>query len=220
MPLALLPGLLGPGRAARWRRSVLRRVLAAACLAGAVLAVLHVVRPPPPPTVPVLVAAREVAAGSVLRANDVTSIRVPVAARQPGALTDVGAVTGRRVAAALAAGEAVTATRLVPRGVTEGLPSGRVALHVALADPGSAGLLTPGGVVAVHPGPGGPVLARDAVVLSVDPPPDEVGLGAGPAPPTAPGAVLSLTPGAADRVLTGHGGTDGLVTVTLLATGG
>ncbi|QKE82536.1 SAF domain-containing protein [Arthrobacter sp. NEB 688] len=219
MPVTLLPGLLGPGRAARWRRSVLRRVLAAACLAGAVLAALHVVRPPPPPTTSVLVATRDVPAGSVLVAGDVTSAPVPVAAQQPGALTAVDTVAGRRTAGALAAGEAVTRTRLVPRSVTEGLPAGRVALHVVLADPGAAGLLVPGGVVAVHPGPGGPVLARDAVVLSLDPAPPPTAFGAEPSAPT-PGAVLSLTPEAADRVLVGHGGTDGLVTVTLLATPG
>jgi pilus assembly protein CpaB len=212
------PGLTGRGRRARWRRSVLRRVLAGGCLVGAVATGLQVLRPPAPPTVEVLVAAGPVAAGAVLGPADLEVARVPVAARQPGALSDVGVAVGRRSASALAAGEALTATRLVPRTRAEGLAPGSVALHVGLADAAAADVLAPGLEVSVFPGPGGPVLARDASVLSVDPAVvDGTGLGGG-GPPR--GVLLELPAGSAERVLAGHGGTDGTVTVSVVARGG
>ncbi|QIM21755.1 hypothetical protein G7075_12505 [Phycicoccus sp. HDW14] len=213
------PGLTGRGRRARWRRSVLRRVLAAGCLAGAATTGLHVLRPPPAPTVDVVVAAVPVEAGAVLRPGDVEVVRVVLAARQPGALADAAAAVGRRSASALAAGEALTTTRLVPRTRIEGLAAGAVALHVGLADAAAADVLAPGLEVSVFPGPGGPVLARDATVLAVDPPPAAgvTGLGGG-GPPR--GVLLELPAGSAERVLAGHGGTDGSVTVTVVARGG
>jgi hypothetical protein len=158
-----------------------------------------------------------VAAGTVLAPDDVRPVRVPVTASQPGALTDVAAAVGRRSASALAAGEAVTATRLVPRTRAEGLGPGAVALHVGLADAAAADVLAPGMEVSVFPAPGGQVLARDASVLSVDPVvPDASGLGGG-GPPR--GVLLELPAGSAERVLAGHGGTDGAVTVTVVARG-
>lgn len=197
---------------------MLRRVLAGGCLVGAAATGLQVLRPPAPPTVEVLVATAPVAAGAVLGAADVEVARVPVAARQPGALTDVAAAVGRRSASSLAAGEALTATRLVPRTRVEGLEPGSVALHVALADPAAADVLAPGLDVSVFPGPGGPVLARDASVLSVDPmAADGGGLGGGG---PRRGVLLALPSGSAERVLAGHGGTDGSVTVTVVARAG
>ncbi|MGG5261082.1 SAF domain-containing protein [Phycicoccus avicenniae] len=212
------PGVTGRGRRARWRRSVLRRVVAALCLAGAAVAGLQVVRPPPPPTAEVLVASGPVPAGAVLTAADVEVVRVPVVARQPGALDAVGSAVGRRSASSLAAGEAVTRTRLVPRTAAEGLAAGSVALHVGLADPAAADVLAPGQQVAVFPAPGGPVLARDATVLAVDPPGGASVVDIGGGPPR--GVLLALPSGSAERVLAGHGGTDGGVSVTVVARGG
>lgn len=213
------PGITGRGRRARWRRSVLRRVLAALCLAGATASVLQVVRPPPPPTVAVLVAATPVAGGAVLGPSDVELVRVPVSARQPGALSAVAAAVGRRSGSALAPGEALTVTRLVPRSAAEGLARGTVALHVGLADPAAGDVLAPGQEVAVFPAPGGPVLARDATVLSVDaaPPTGVVDIGGSA---RGRGVLLGLPAASAERVLAGHGGTDGTVTVTVVARGG
>jgi hypothetical protein len=212
------PGLTGRGRRARWRRSVVRRVLAGGCLVAAAATGLQVLRPPAPPTVEVLVAASPLAAGTVLGPADVEVVRVPVVGRQPGALSDVAAAVGRRSASALADGEALTTTRLVPRTPAEGLAPGSVALHVGLADALAADVLAPGMEVSVFPGPGGTVLARDASVLSVDPlVTDTSGLG-GVGPPR--GVLLELPAGSAERVLAGHGGTDGTVTVTVVARGG
>ncbi|GGL34584.1 SAF domain-containing protein [Phycicoccus endophyticus] len=215
-----VPGLTGPGRRARWRRVVARRLLAAACLGGAVLAGLHTLRPPEPPMVEVVVAARAVPAGSVLTAGDLAVRSVPSTARQPAALARPRPALGRRLDAALAPGEALTRARLVPRTPAEGLPAGHVALHVTLADPAAAEVLAPGQPVAVYPATGGAALARDGVVLAVDPPADEVALALTGGGSAARGVVLELPDGSAERVLAGHGGLDGSVSVSVTARGG
>ncbi|PKW27504.1 SAF domain-containing protein [Phycicoccus duodecadis] len=210
VPLARpFPGLTGRGRRARWRRGVLRRVLAALCAAGAVALGVRELRPPPPPSVGVVVAARSVPAGAVLSPADLALVPVALDARQPGAVLDPASAVGRRLAAPLAAGEAVTLTRLVPRRAGEGLPPGAVALHVLLADPAAADLLSAGRRVAVYNTAGGVALAHDATVLSVDPAAASRGsvlsdTSAGPR-----GVVLALESAGADRVLAGHGGLDG-----------
>jgi pilus assembly protein CpaB len=191
-----------------------------ALLAGAAVGlVVTELRPPPPPTTPVLLAARPVAAGEVLAAADVRVVPVSSGAIQPGALTSVPDAVGRRVGAGLAAGEALTATRLVPRSPVDGLPPGRVALHVVAADPASVDLLAPGDAARVYPAAGGAPLAVAARVLATDPP------GTSPDPLTtsaaaARGLVLSLTATEADAVLGGHGAVDGPVTVSVVAAPG
>lgn len=212
-----LPGITGPGRRARWRRSVLRRSVAAVCAAAAAVVAVGLLRPAPPPTTDVLVTARAVPAGAVLTAADVVLRPVPRAARQPGALTRRWEAVGRRSGSPLAAGEALTATRLVPRSAADGLPAGTVALHVLLADPAAADLLVPGSAVVVYPAVGGSVLVRDATVLAVDPPPEADGAFAGP--PGARGVVLALPAGAGERILAGHGGLDGPPVVNVAASG-
>ena len=215
MPTLPFPALSGPGRRARWRRAVLRRVLAAGCLAGALWLVVLEVRPPPPPTVVVVAAARAVEAGTVLTAAQLTTTTVPVGAAQPGALTAVEEAVGRRTAAALAAGETLTRTRLAPRSPADGLPAGRVALHVVLADPRAADVVTAGQDVVVFPAVGGPPLAREAVVLATDPPAREAVAGLGADAPR--GVVLALSADDAERVIAGHGGLEGPVVVNLVA---
>lgn len=210
-----LLSVAGPGRRARWRRRVLRRVLSALLAAAAVALVVTELRPPAPPTVTVLVATRAVPAGSVLAPPDLRAAPVPADVIQPGALTIVSDAVGRRIGSALASGETVTAARLVPRGAADGLPRGRVAVHVVAADPAAVDLLVPGVGARVYPASGGAPLAVAAQVLATDPPgdgPDALG----PAP-SSRGVVLSLTAAEADAVLGGHGSVDGPVTVTVVA---
>lgn len=197
---------------------MLRRVLAAACLTGAVWLVVLEVRPPPPATVTVVSAAVPVEAGSVLTGSDLTTTSVPAGAQQPGAVTAVDDAVGRTTAASLAPGETLTVTRLVPRSPAEGLPPGRVALRVVLADPLAADVVRVGQEVLVFPATGGSALARGARVLAADPPPREAlpGLGA----EGARGVVLALPPDDAERVLAGHGGVDGPVVVNVVASTG
>lgn len=202
-PTRPLPGLTGPGRRARWRREVLRRVVAAGCAATAVLLVVQVLRPPPPVTVAEVVAAHDLPAGTVLAAGHLTVRHVPVAAPASVRVVDPAAVVGRRTGTALVTGESVTTTRLVPRSAADGLPTGHVAVHVLLADPGSVDLLVPTARVVVYPAEGGSPLAEDASVLALDPPPDTDPLtGVSTA---ERGVVLGMSGPSARAVLSGHG---------------
>ena len=214
-PSRPLPGLTGPGRRARWRRVVLRRVVSALLAATAVVLVVLQLRPPPEPLTPVVVASRDVPAGAVLTATDLRLERVAQGAAQPGALVAAADAVGRRVGAGLARGEHLTASRLVPRGAFDGLPAGRVALHVVSADPAAVDLLAPGLSARVYPVAGGPALALAATVLATDPPGDGGPAGLTEAPRR--GVVLSLSAAEADAVLAGHGSLEGPVTVTVVA---
>lgn len=192
--------------------------MSAGLAACAVVLATSAARPASVPTVTVLVAAREVSAGAVLADADVRPARVPGDAAQPGAITSLPDALGRRVAAGLVTGEALTASRLVPRAAVDGLPRGRVALHVVAADPASVDLLPVGSIARVYPVAGGPPLAVGARVLAVDPVVASGGaLLPGESPPR--GVVLSLTVAEADSVLRGHGALDGPVTVTLVGSG-
>jgi pilus assembly protein CpaB len=156
------------------RALTVRRVLAAALVLSAVLLAL---RPDPgaggPPTVPLLVAARDLAPGTALVAADVRVVRAPETLRPAGALDSAETVAGRMLAGPAGVGEPITAIRLVSaenaRLVT-GTPDA-VAVPVRLADPAVADLLGPGvrvDVVSVdaHGGPG-TVLASDVIVITV-----------------------------------------------------
>ena len=217
-PSRPLPGLTGPGRRARWRRRVLRRLVSAVLAATAVLLVVLELRPPAEPVTAALVAARDVPAGAVLAEADLRVDHVPRNAVQPGALTGLPDAVGRRVGAALARGESVTASRLVPRGALDGLPAGRVALHVVSADAAAVDLLAPGLPARVYPAAGGPALAVGATVLAADPPRTSSSASLTDAPPR--GVVLSLSAAEADAVLAGHGSLEGPVTVSVVAAPG
>ena len=218
LPSRPVPGLTGRGRRARWRRTVLRRVLSAVLAATTVVLVVLELRPPPEPTTAVLVAARAVEQGTVLAASHVRVGRVPARSAQPGALTAEPDAVGRRVAAALLTGEALTRSRLVPRTAADGLAPGRLAVHVVASDPAGVDLLSPGTGARVYPTAGGSALALDAVVLATDPPAEGGTPGLSTPPPR--GVVLSLTAAEADAVLAGHGSLDGPVTVTVVAAPG
>jgi pilus assembly protein CpaB len=166
-----------------WPRLLaLRRVVAALLV---LLAAVLAVRPPPQargePTVPMLVAARDLAPGSSLRAGDVRVVQAPESLRPATALTTAEQATGRVLAGAASHGEPVTSARLVGREnnrLATGDPSA-VAVPVRLADPAVAGLLTPGArvdVVTVSPdsATAGVLLAANATVVTVrtEPPAD------------------------------------------------
>jgi len=129
----------------RWvlaRRAVLarRRALAAVCAGVAVLAGLRVLAPAPAATVPVLVAAHDLAAGSVLAADDLTHAAYSPAL-VPSRLADDP--VGRVLAAPMRRGEPVTDVRLVGPSLTDGY-DGLVAVPVRLPDAGSVALLQVG----------------------------------------------------------------------------
>lgn len=148
---------------------VRRRPIAAVLVAVAVGAGVHASSAAPPSTVPVLTAAADLPAGTVLTESDLT-----VSAFAPGSAPSatVPEAVGRTLAAPLSAGEPVTAVRLLGPELAASDPA-RVALPVRLPDAAMARLLAPGDridLLATDPqGSGTHVVAGDAVVLAVPP---------------------------------------------------
>lgn len=168
-------------RRARWgrrvvtlRRAVLRRrrLLAALLSAMTVLAALRSVSPAPEPMVPVLVAARDLPSGTLVRAGDLVE-----AAYLPATAPDglAGDVVGRTLAAPVRRGEPITDVRLVGPALTEGYDD-LVAVPVRLPDAGSVALLAVGDridLVATDPSAGDArVIALAAPVLALPAPTD------------------------------------------------
>ncbi len=211
------PGVTGHSRRARWRRHLLRRVAAALMVCSALLLVVHEVRPPPEPSTAVVVAVHPVAAGSELAPGDLGVVRVPSAQVQPGAIREPATLVGRRIGSALAAGESITRTRLVPRSLADGLASSRTVLHVRAADPVSVGLLHVGQRVAVYPVIGGKALTSDAEVLSTDPEATVDAFTAGQAP--ARGVVLAVASTDVERLLASGQDADGPALVQVVGLG-
>ena len=153
-----------------WARTILFRRTAAALLAVLAVALaaatlLHGREH----TVPVLVAARDVPAGSTLTVDDVRTRDLPVAYAPAGALHEADAAVGRILTGSARSGEPITDVRLVGRESTllaTGDPDA-VAVPVRLTDAAVADLLRPGSRVDVVGEPA--VLANDAVVVTVRP---------------------------------------------------
>lgn len=127
------------------RRAVLRRrrALAVLCAMGAVAAGLRATAPPAEPSFEVLVAARDLPAGAVLAADDLTTVALRPDTAPDGVLTDTAEATGSVLAAAVRSGEPLTDVRLVGPDLTGGAP-GTIALPVRLSDAAQAGLLQVG----------------------------------------------------------------------------
>jgi len=119
-----------------------RGLLAAGLAAAAVASGLTALAPTPPATTSVLTAARDLAAGAVLTADDLVAAPVPTALVPSGALVDVAAVTGRLVAGPVRRGEALTDVRLLGAGLLP--PGDEVAAPVRLAEPATGALVVAG----------------------------------------------------------------------------
>lgn len=183
----------GFGRAVRVRRAL-------ATAFGVLAVVLALCPAHPSPTTAVLVAARDLPAGSVLGAAEVMVQEVPAHLLPDGAAQVPGPVLGRVLAAPVRRGEPLTDVRLAGPELTRAVAMNPEAVSVALrlADPGVAALLRPGltvDVVTAGQREGEPVLlARGARVLAV--------LGASPAHRSGEGqlVLVGLEPLAATRV--------------------
>ncbi|HVF03813.1 MAG TPA: Flp pilus assembly protein CpaB [Frankiaceae bacterium] len=171
-----------------------RRRVVAALLAGlAVLASLSALRPPGPPTVHVLAAARDLAAGAALTLDDLRSVALPAGAVPAGALEPGASVLGRLVAGPVRAGEPLTDVRLVGPALLSALAPGAVAVPVRFADGGAVALLRPGDridVLAADADAYAGVAAGDTALALLDavpggPAPAAAGT-PGPAPPLPP----------------------------------
>jgi pilus assembly protein CpaB len=204
----------------------LLRQVAAAVLAC--LALVLALRAPPPAadaeqaTVPVAVAAADLAAGAVLTPGDLTAVPVPADVAPGGAVGAPDELIGQVLAAPVRAGEAVTDVRLVGPGLWSQVPEGQVAAPVRLADLAVASLLragdrvdvlgtaadaVDGGVAPVR------VVAESALVLSAPAPPTDDGpvLGAGG---SGSGLLVLAVDPATAQALAGAGA-GGTLTVTL-----
>lgn len=167
------------------RRVVLgrRRPLAAVCAALAVGTGVHAAAGPPPPGVEVTVAARALPAGTVLAADDLTTVLLPPDAAPEDLLDDP---VGAALAGPVARGEPITAVRVVGRDLAgDGLAgTGRVAVPVRLPDAGAVGLLGVGDrvdVVATDPQGGTSVtVAAGVPVLALPGSETDAGESAGP----------------------------------------
>lgn len=151
------------------RRAVLarRRLLAALLTAVAVATGIHAAQAPPPPSVAVTVAVRDLPAGTVLEADDLTTRDFT-----PDSVPDdlVAAPAGRALAGPLRSGEPITDVRLVGPALTEGHPE-LAAVPLRLPDAGMVDLLRVGDridLVAADPQGGvAEVVAVDVPVLAI-----------------------------------------------------
>lgn len=144
-------------------------------MAGAGAVAVSALAPPAPATRPVLVAARDLPAGSPLGPADVRETGWPPDAVPAGALEPADLV-GAQLAGPLRRGEALTDTRTTGAGLLAGQPPGTLAASVEAGDVAALTGLGPGTRVDVlartdDPVTGEPVgaerIAVDAVVLAV-----------------------------------------------------
>ena len=119
-----------------------RAALAGLLTAGAVVTALPVLAPSAPPSVRVLAAARDLAPGRPLTAQDLTIVSLPQALAPDGALQDLAGALGRAVTGTVRRGEPLTDVRLLGAGLLQG--HGLVAAPVRLADTATVALLHAG----------------------------------------------------------------------------
>lgn len=148
----------------------LRRLASAGLVAAAFGVGLLALSPDAPAGSPVLLAAHDLAAGTVLGAGDVRVASRPSAQLPQGSLAGTGTVVGRVLASGARSGEVLTDVRLVGPSLVDGLPPGDVASPVRVADAAAAGLVGPGDhvdiLLAVEAGGPAQTIVRDAIVLA------------------------------------------------------
>jgi len=144
-----------PSSLTRWARELVRtgrwhrRLLASGLLAGAMAVGLQALEPPPPPSVRVVAAARDLAAGTRLASADVTVLRLSPSAVPDGAVTSPTNAIARTLVSTARRGEPITDVRLVSAGRLATGDEGAVSVPVRIADSEAVALLRPGDVVDV-----------------------------------------------------------------------
>jgi pilus assembly protein CpaB len=96
------------------------------------------------PTAHVVVATRDLAAGTELTAADLRIVAMPAAIAPAGSSGRAAGLIGRVAAGAVRRGEALTDARVVGPGLAAGLGSDETAVPVRVADPDLAALVRPG----------------------------------------------------------------------------
>ncbi|MBA8810298.1 RcpC/CpaB family pilus assembly protein [Promicromonospora sukumoe] len=167
-----------PSPAFRRARRILWRwrfALAALLFGLAATLTVHLLRPPPPPTVDVAVTTRSIAPGTLLSREDIEIRAVDADLAPPGVLLSWRDLLGRAAVVGLPAGAPLHATLVSDDGVSAAAPHGTVVVPVRLSDDAVADLLRPGDRVDLLAGttsssePVGETryLARGALVLPV-----------------------------------------------------
>lgn len=153
----------------RVRRSYLRhrRLVTAGFVALAVVAFAHVVAPSAPSSAPLIVAAHDIPAGSVIGTADLRLERADPDLVPSGAATTVEALAGRTVAAPMRAGEPFTDRRVVGRALVGGYPGDVVAAPVRIQDAQAVSLLRVGDRIDVYSASGDQRLPAERVVSDV-----------------------------------------------------
>lgn len=153
------------GREQLHGRHRLRRLVAAALVGAAVLAVLTVLSPESPASRDVLVATRALPAGAVLRPADVRTVAWPEHLVPQGTV-GADAVTGRAVTAALAPGEPITRARVRGSNSLLRVPGAEVILALSVPDEILGSAIEVGDRIDVYAPEGARVAAAVAVVAT------------------------------------------------------
>jgi Flp pilus assembly protein CpaB len=164
----------------------LARQVAAALLT--VLALVLALRPAPAPSaadgnepVPVVVAARDLPAGTALAPGDLMTARYPPDVAPVGVTGDPELLRSKVLAGGVRAHEPITDARLVGPGITSLLPEGQVAAPVRLADLAVASLVHTGDRVDVlataTDSPAAELVAESALVVAATGTGEETGAG-------------------------------------------
>ena len=135
-----------------WRRAFLRhrRLLLVLLSAATVVAFAEHVRPDPPPQVPVVVASRDLAAGTVLEPRDLREVGMPKAIVPAGTAHDLRQLLGETVAGPVRAGEPLTDRRVLADSLLTGYPEDSVAAPVRVTDADVVALVQVGDRVDVY----------------------------------------------------------------------
>ncbi|MCT9869458.1 RcpC/CpaB family pilus assembly protein [Paenarthrobacter aurescens] len=126
-----------------------RRLTVALLLCVAAGIAVHQLTPPPELSVSVLVAARDLPAGTSLTESDFTTVAVPPGLAVDGALRSVSELVGRQLASPLGKRQIPMESNLLGPGLLTGAPLGTAAVPLRMADPSSIQLLSPGQLVTV-----------------------------------------------------------------------
>ena len=192
-----------------------RALVAGLLTAAAVVTALPVLAPSSGPVVRVVAAARDLAPGSPLTSQDLTTVSLPESVAPEGSVLELDDAVGRAVTSAVRRGEPLTDVRLLGSGLLQ--TAGLVAAPVRLADTATVALLHAGDRVDVLAAPtssdsaatSAVTVARGVEVLAV--PGGEDGDGDGVL------VVLAATPATAARLAAAAVGAR--LSVTLLPAG-
>jgi pilus assembly protein CpaB len=130
-----------------------RKFAAVTCLILAVFSLVSARKDPSTQGEPVLVAARNLAAGSTLTDADITVSRWPAQAVPEHRLSDSSAAVGKVVGAAMGRGEPLTAMRLLDGAITDGLGAGQRAVAIPIVDNGESSIIAAGSRVDLYSAP-------------------------------------------------------------------